>query len=315
LFSRSTVEDSIGFIENIKLLNEVECRRNWRSFLSVSKTPSWSEIRKQCMIWCLHGYRSEKYLRDESFKRDLNARMRVLSSQLNLTFTDRNPLSSTDFTQLPDIEKLHTLTLVNCSALTSLGSMNSLKILIISGCENLTSVGKMARLTYLRLKTTTGRKDLLQFVPLENLRTLHLDAPSSLLLEFNQNVTLFNLLELSLRHIFPHGYRETDLPIIRLPSLVRLKVMGFRSIDLSGFSNLKVLNYGDTPPQNIKNQQHIIRRLEKLSGFDDLFFDSTLDFPNLKLYECCLKNFNHWEKIRNIRELCVEELRDLKEKT
>jgi hypothetical protein len=313
LFSRSAAEDPFGFIEDIKLLNEVECRRNWRNFLSVSKKSAWSEIRKQCMIWCLHGYQSEKYLRDANFKIYLTARMRDPSSQLCLTISDTELLlSSNHFTQIFDIEMLHTLTLVHCFVLSNLGNMNSLKILNISDCENLVCVGEMKRLIHLRLKT--DRNDLLQRFPLEKLRTLHVEGVRSFILEFTQNMSrFFNLLELSLHR---HGYNEMDLPIIRLPSLVSLKLIGFHSFDLSGLINLKVLNYGDTPPENIKDQQNIICRLEKVYGCRDLCFNSSLHFPNLKLLECCpLENLNNWEKISNIRELYVHDTRGLTEKT
>jgi hypothetical protein len=298
----------------------VERDRNWRSFLSVSKTTSWSEIRKQCMVWCLHGYRSEKYLRDENFKICLNARMRDPSNQLCLTFNDlnvqhftQNPLSSNHFTQIPDFETLYALTLVNCSALTSVGNLNSLKILWISGCENLTYVGELARLTHFRLKTT--RKDLLQYFSLETLKTLRLNGPRDLLLEFHQNAfRCCNLLELSLHHN-SIGDNGTDLPMIALSSIVSLELMGFNSFDLSGLTNLKVLSYRGTLSENIKDPQNIISRVEKLSGFRDLCFDSGLDFKNLKFYQCSLQNLNHWDKISNIRELNVCDARDLKEET
>jgi hypothetical protein len=281
-----------------------ESHRAWINFLSVSNHEVWRGVRKSTMIWSLNSFESKKYFEDKSFKDSINGKLVQPSRQLSFQFKNLlhlNPELTKVFTDQMFLNGIHSLSLKECHV-TEIPSSATLHTMSIYDCRHLQSLGNFPKLRSLR---TWSCQELKTIGSTESLTRLHLDNPqpsffSLFSLEKLHQFALFLQVELFLgnSHRF-HNLRELELlnavfylpptmafPMLPCPSLEKLTLSSFLSINISGLHSLRYLNLKDAKLDEIIGKEEIFPQLKSFSfdGFmnEDISYFSTFNNTTLK---------------------------------
>jgi len=278
------------FLENLIYFKEInpldrflqlDRRRSWINFLSVSNHELWKDLRKATMVWSLNNYESRRFANDEVYRNYVFGRMNQPKHQLMLQFCFSSTtlsnlrvdslysceintlnLQNCDILELPSSDSLQTLHLSNCEFLGRLGCYPQLKTLRIHTCPKLTEVGNTPNLSYLHLHNKEA--PFFSLFPLERIHHLALSMATHL---FVENIQRFpNLQELDLRNDYKSSQSAIMvLPQIFCPLLHTLKVAAFRSVNLTGLHSLEHLALNRVKFDEIIGHEEVLSRLKSFS--------------------------------------------------
>jgi hypothetical protein len=293
---------------------------SWRNFLSVSKSANWKNLRKATMIWSLNKNKKKSlhYLRDSSFRNFIRERIvnprQVECSQIDFTsFEKKETLNMNNLyylsitcslTELPSSVHIRVLIVTKCFQLVRLGDYENLEVLKVTYCSNLITIGtNLNHLSVLHMKTSP--EELLSFIPFEKLTELYLNDHMEFFLANAprlQRLTRLTLENNCYSNSFPH------LPRLPVSSVQTLSCAAFRSIDISGLSNLTNLSVEGI--NLVHGKEEIFPQLKSLSGISDAF--NGMDFRNYpklkKLSYTALseESRQHLEFFENIPDTALE---------
>lgn len=138
-----------------------EGKRSWRSFLNISKSNYWKNVKKDLIFLSLNRYYSLKYIKNETFRATVVSMMRNPYYQLGLSLNNFNftcnpdpftihPhgvrylfLACNNWTHIPCIKNVYEVDLTSCDQLVSIDSIENVKIMKLKNCLELQNVCRL----------------------------------------------------------------------------------------------------------------------------------------------------------------------------
>jgi hypothetical protein len=275
-----------GEIDSIEKYVIQEGCWSWRNFLSVRKDTNWNLIRKRARIWTLNRFESDKYLKDASFRNYIHENMSdseqlhcqlaaracsvefspLFNETLNIGMLGSLYLRVYCEAELPSCASLRVITLQQCNQLRKLGNYPKLHTLNLLFCGCIDSIGEMNQLSSISFHQTDTR--ILPSFPLEQLEELALDGSHELVLRLLSRFHRLQSLRIGI--IFPIS---TSVHFL-IPSLTSLVLQGFDVIDVTGLHRLRVFDVAMA--ETVIGKEMIFPQLISLTGSNEAFLKEAL---------------------------------------